>query len=100
MGREAEGDDASLLVGIGAGDDGDGHHVAAVDGQVRDARRDVAEVAGLDRRAIPQADAVPDPGLAADGIDGGLVAVMMMASPGAVVVVWGMWTSFVNRSDI
>jgi hypothetical protein len=40
---------------------------------VRDARRYVHEVASPDHGALRQALAVPDLGLAADGVDGGLV---------------------------
>jgi MFS family permease len=71
--RQAQGDDALLLLGVGAGDDGDRHDVAAVDWQVRDAGRHVHEVPGLDDRALQQALAVPDLGLAAHRVDGGLM---------------------------
>ena len=69
--RQAEGDHALPLRRIGAGDDRDGHDITAVDRQVRNARRNVHEVAGLDHCALPQARAVPHLRLAADGIDGG-----------------------------
>src|SRR6266487_2816899 len=71
--RQAQGDHALLFLGVGAGDDGDRHHVAAVHREVRDAWRDVHEVAGPDHGALHQALAVPDLGLAADGVDSGLV---------------------------
>ena len=70
---QAHGDHALLLLGVGAGDDGHRHDVAAVHREVRDARRYVHEVAGPDHGALHQALAVPDLGLAADGVDGGLV---------------------------
>ena len=70
---QAHGDHALLLLGVGAGDDGHRHDVAAVHREVRDARRYVHEVAGPDHGALRQALAVPDLGLAADGVDGGLV---------------------------
>src|SRR6185436_7543817 len=70
---QAHGDHALLLLRVGTGDDGDCHDVAAVHREVRDARRHVHEVAGPDHGALHQALAVPDLGLAADGIDGGLM---------------------------
>ena len=55
--------------------DGD---VAAVHRQVRGARRYVDEVAGPDHRPLGQVRAVPDLGLAADHVDRGLVAVVVV----------------------
>src|SRR6478609_2061287 len=70
---QAHGDHALLLPGVGTGDDGHRHDVAAVHREVRDTRRYVHEVAGPDHGTPHQALAVPDLGLAADGIDGGLM---------------------------
>src|SRR5580692_10593602 len=74
MGRQGERDDALLLLGISAGDDGDRHDIAAVDREMGRPGRHVHEVPGLDDRALLEALAVPDLGFTAYGVDRGLVA--------------------------
>ena len=85
VGRQVHGDDALLLLRVGAGHHGYGHDIAAIHREVRGARRYVHEVTGVDHSALQQALAVPDLGFTADGIDGGLVPVVDMrhaTSPG------------------
>src|SRR6266567_1328193 len=50
--RQAHGDHALLLLGVGAGDHGYRHDVAAVHREMRDARWYVHEVAGVDHGAL------------------------------------------------
>src|SRR5690348_2585751 len=74
--RQAQRDHALLLLRVGAGDHGHGQDVAAVHREMRDAGRHVHEVPGPDHGPLHQALAVPDLGLAADRVDGGLVALV------------------------
>src|SRR5580704_12230381 len=61
---------------VGARDDGDRGHVPPVHRQVRRPRRDVHKVPGAYHRPLGEAVAVPDLGLAADGVDRGLVPIV------------------------
>ena len=70
-------DDAALRFRwVGARDDGDRGHVPPVHRQVRRPRRDVHKVPGTYHGPLDQAVPVPDLGLAADGVDRGLVPVV------------------------
>lgn len=76
MGKE---DDAFLLVGVGAGDDGgDGFGGAGVVGQVGHVGGDVEVVAGADDGVVLELLAVPDARDAAEGVDGGFVGLVFV----------------------
>src|SRR5215469_395256 len=77
-------DDALLLVGVGAGDDGgDGFGSAGVVGEVGDVGGDVEEVAGADDGVVLEALAVPDTGFASEGADGSLVGGVLVGAGAA-----------------
>jgi hypothetical protein len=64
-------DDALLLIGVGAGDDGDGRfRGAGVVGQVWDVGRDVEEVGGVELDVVLEVRAVPHSADAAEHVDG------------------------------
>src|SRR5512132_2027125 len=71
-------DDALLLVGVRARDDGLDGLVAEVRGQVWDAGGAVDELAGADNLMVLQARAPPELGAPADHVDRRLVAVVQV----------------------
>ena len=73
-------DDALLLIGVGSGDDPDALlSLACVDGKVRNAGRDVDEVAGLRELANPKSLAGVDDRGSAEDVDRGLVRLMSVS---------------------